>query len=580
MLLKKLTTVLHAFEDRLTVRTQIAAAVAALSVILVGLLAIGAAFVSYNNTASQVNIRLASVASTTAERLDRYMAVRQQEVRLFSELETLRKLWQNDPATLRKALDQLQHSFSDFAWIGFARSDGMVAAATGGLLEGVSVATRPWFKAGLSASTVGDVHEAQLLSSLLARRHDGEPYRFVDIAVPVKDDNGGVIGVLGAHLNWDWARSLIANAEDNDGNTDTRIAVLSRTGTVLVGQPPGTVRFSGGRLNDILASRSGAFVETADATPMLTAFYVGKGHRDYQGLDWIVTASQPASVALAAAVHSAKTILIIGAIIGLAGIAFAFFIALRISRPIRAITLEADRIGRASGPTMLARHNGSVEVVQLTRALRSLLRRIGFAEERTKEAEARATENAMQFKNDISKLRRLADTDFLTDLMNRRAFLAAADDAMAFSLRSRRSMAVLMIDIDHFKEINDRYGHAAGDGAIKHIASIIVGNIKATDRAARFGGEEFMVLLREVDQGEARIVADRIRRAIEQTAVGEGAIRVSATVSIGIALMADNDRDVQDIIERADHGLYQAKNDGRNRTVFEPARLTPGSQVA
>jgi diguanylate cyclase (GGDEF)-like protein len=75
-------------------------------------------------------------------------------------------------------------------------------------------------------------------------------------------------------------------------------------------------------------------------------------------------------------------------------------------------------------------------------------------------------------------------------------------------------------------------------------------------------------------------VADRIRRAIEQTAVGEGAIRVSATVSIGIALMADNDRDVQDIIERADHGLYQAKNDGRNRTVFEPARLTPGSQVA
>ncbi|WP_445492047.1 sensor domain-containing diguanylate cyclase [Rhodopseudomonas sp. RCAM05734] len=580
MLLKELTGLLHAFEDRLTVRTQIAAAVAALSVILVGLLAIGAAFVSYSNTASQVNIRLASVASTTAERLDRYMAVRQQEVRLFSELETLRTLWQNDPATLRKALNQLQHSFSDFAWIGFARSDGMVAAATGGLLEGVSVAARPWFKAGLSESTIGDVHEAQLLSSLLAQRADGEPYRFVDIAVPVRDSPGDVIGVLGGHLNWDWARSLIANAEDNDGNTDTRIAVTSRSGTVLVGQSPGTVKFSGSRLSDILASRSGAFVETAGATSMLTAFYVGKGHRDYQGLDWIVTASQPASVALAAAVRSAKTILITGAITGLAGVAFAFFIALRISRPIRAITIEADRIGRASGPTMLPRHNGSVEVVQPTRALRSLLRRIGFAEEQTRVAEARATENAMQFKDDISKLRRLADTDFLTDLMNRRAFLAAADDAMAFSLRYRRSMAVLMIDIDHFKQINDRHGHAAGDGAIKHIAGIIVGNIKATDRAARFGGEEFMVLLREVDEGDARIVADRIRRMIEQTAVGEGATRISATVSIGIALLADNDRDVQDIIERADQGLYQAKNDGRNRTVFEPARLTPGSQVA
>lgn len=580
MLLKKLTTMLRVFEDRLTVRTQIAAAVAALSVILVGLLAVGAAFVSYSNTASQVNIRLASVASTTAERLDRYMAVRQQEVRLFSELETLRTLWQNDPAPLRKALNQLQQSFSDFAWIGFARSDGMVAAATGGLLEGVSVAGRPWFKAGLSESMVGDVHEAQLLSSLLARRSDGEPYRFVDIAVPVKDSNGGVIGVLGGHLNWDWARGLIASAEDNDGNTDTHIAVMSRTGTVLVGQNPGTTKYSDGRLHDILASRSGEFVENVGATTMLTAFYVGKGHRDYQGLDWIVTASQPTSVALAAAVQSAKTILIIGAIIGLAGVAFAFFIALRISQPIRAITLEADRIGRASGPTMLARHNGSVEVVQLTRALRSLLRRIGFAEERTKEAEARATENAMQFKDDINRLRRLADTDFLTDLMNRRAFLAAADDAMAFSLRYRRSMAVLMIDIDHFKLINDRHGHGAGDGAIKHVAGIIVGNIKATDRAARFGGEEFMVLLREVDQDDARIVADRIRRAIEQTAIGEGAMRISATVSIGVALLAEHDRDVQDMIERADHGLYLAKNDGRNRTVFVPATLTPGAQVA
>jgi hypothetical protein len=116
-------------------------------------------------------------------------------------------------------------------------------------------------------------------------------------------------------------------------------------------------------------------------------------------------------------------------------------ISRRIARPIISVTQEADRIGRASGPTMLARQSGSVEVVQLTLALRSLLRRIGFAEERTREAELRATENALQLKDDLVKLQKMADTDYLTGLMNRRAFLVVADDTVEFCRRYNRSMA-------------------------------------------------------------------------------------------------------------------------------------------
>jgi len=386
--------------------------------------------------------------------------------------------------------------------------------------------------------------------------------------------------VLGAHLDWQWARNLIASAEANDGDTDTTLTVLSRTGTVLVGPGMTTTKYAGDRLDDILRTRTGAFTEKPADKILLTAYYVSRGHRDYEGLNWVVTASQPSDVALAAAVHSAKTILIIGAIAGLVGVIMAFFIARQISRPIRAITLEADRIGRASGPTMLPRQNGSLEVVQLTRALRSLLRRIGFAEERTKEAELRATENAMQFKDDLTKLRRLAETDYLTDLMNRRAFLAAADDAMEFAHRYKRSIATLMIDIDHFKKINDNHGHHVGDIAIKRIAEVISGNIKSTDRAARFGGEEFVVLLREADELTAQMLANRIRNAIELAIIGEGNIRIAATVSIGIALIADSDRDVQDMIERADQGLYVAKNTGRNRCFFMPASEDRSIRVA
>jgi diguanylate cyclase (GGDEF)-like protein len=208
------------------------------------------------------------------------------------------------------------------------------------------------------------------------------------------------------------------------------------------------------------------------------------------------------------------------------------------------------------------------------------LRRIGFAEERTKEAELRASENALQFKDDISRLRRLADTDYLTDLMNRRAFLVAADDAMEFSQRYKRSMATLMIDIDHFKKINDIHGHAAGDAAIKRIAELIGQNIRGTDKAARFGGEEFVVLLREVDEATAKLLADRIRTAIESEVIRVGSHAIAATVSVGIALLCAADRDVQDMIERADQGLYLAKNTGRNRCFFMPEAESRGARAA
>ena len=579
-IIRKLADRLHAVEDHLTVRTQIAAAVAAMSIVLVGTLAGSAAFVSYRNTASLVNSSLAAVASATSGRLDRFMAERQLEMNLFSQLQPMQKLWRNDPAELRRALEQLQSTFSDLAWIGFADVDGKVVAATGGLLEGKSVAARPWFKEGLQRLAIGDVHEAVLLASLLGQRENGEPYRFVDLAFPVKDSSGKLLGVLGGHLNWDWASQLIGDVEANDGDTDTRISIVDKNGVVLIGPDKGTTRYNAEQLAGILKARKGAFAEVSGDQRVLTAFYVGMGHREYQGLNWIVTASQPAGIALAAAISSAEIILGIGVIAALIGLGLAVAISRRIARPIIAITQEADRIGRASGPTMLARQGGSVEVVQLTRALRSLLRRIGFAEERTREAELRASENALQFKDDLVKLQKMADTDYLTGLMNRRAFLAVADDTVEFCRRYKRNMATLMIDIDHFKKINDTHGHAAGDDAIKRIAEIINQSIRTTDKAARFGGEEFVVLLREIDQETALLLAERIRTSIEQTTIEHGETSIPATVSIGLAINAEGDRDVQDMIERADQGLYVAKKTGRNRTFLMPASREQDARAA
>ena len=479
------------------------------------------------------------------------------------------------------ARSKIYSVLSDFTWIGFADVDGNVVASTGGLLQGKSVAARPWFKQGLERVAVGDVHEAILLASLLTQRANNEPYRFVDIAVPVRDASGKLLGVLGGHLDWTWASNLIKDVEANDGNTDTHAVDPQQgrhgAGRAAKGNHP--LRRRRTRRHPEGARRH--LPRDADGQQMLTAFHVGSGYRDYQGLNWIVTASQPASVALESGDHvgaddpgrSARSIALIA-------LSLALLVSRRIAAPIIALTQEADRIGRAHGPTMLARQSGSAEVVQLSRALRSLLRRIGLAEERTKEAELRATENAMQLQEDMLKLRQLADTDFMTGLMNRRSFLAVADDAVAFSRRYKRNMATLMIDIDHFKKINDTYGHAAGDDAIKHVAEIVGQSIRTTDKAARFGGEEFVVLLREIDQETAILLADRIRSSIESATVRHGDTVIPLTVSVGLALFDESDRDVQDVIERADQGLYVAKKTGRNRTFLMPAEDERAARAA
>jgi diguanylate cyclase len=191
--------------------------------------------------------------------------------------------------------------------------------------------------------------------------------------------------------------------------------------------------------------------------------------------------------------------------------------------------------------------------------------------EKTVENVAQRSQEMDEVRKELDEYKRIANTDALTRLSNRRAF----EDRLAsvFGNRlTRPTTALVLADIDHFKKINDTHGHAAGDDAIKRIAEIINQSIRTTDKAARFGGEEFVVLLREIDQETALRLAERIRNSIEQTTISHGEANFVATVSIGVAINAEGDRDVQDMIERADQGLYIAKKTGRNRTVLTPAR--------
>ncbi len=156
-----------------------------------------------------------------------------------------------------------------------------------------------------------------------------------------------------------------------------------------------------------------------------------------------------------------------------------------------------------------------------------------------------------------------ASTDELTGLPNRRGFLAAAREMMAGQEKSKQPVSVLLFDLDHFKSINDRFGHAVGDEAIKLFAATVSSTMRASDIMARFGGEEFVAMV-PGPLIDAAVAAERVRTAFQAAAVEFGGHRIAATVSVGVASAAATAH-IETLIAHADAALYRAKSNGRNR---------------
>jgi diguanylate cyclase (GGDEF)-like protein len=174
----------------------------------------------------------------------------------------------------------------------------------------------------------------------------------------------------------------------------------------------------------------------------------------------------------------------------------------------------------------------------------------------------------------ITATRTAATIDTLTGLPNRRGVARALNDAIAH-VRGGGRYAVLLLDVDHFKSINDLLGHQTGDRALAQIGRIIAENVRGVDVAGRFGGEEFLVLLRDAARERALQVAERLRVAIEASGLAY-ADGKPVTVSVGVAYARAGDNS-SDVVERADRALYRAKNAGRNRVVEATAReAVPG----
>ncbi len=192
-----------------------------------------------------------------------------------------------------------------------------------------------------------------------------------------------------------------------------------------------------------------------------------------------------------------------------------------------------------------------------------LVSTLGFLAHVTNEA-VQAAEGALR--RALARVDELARTDPLTGLLNRRAMSELMDAEVARVERHGRSFAVLVADLDEFKGINDRHGHPVGDHALRAIAQRLLGTVRAQDQVARWGGEEFLLLLPETTMETALEVADRLRRAIAETPLRTGETELHVTGTFGVAVY-EQGGSIHDTVRAADRALYAGKAEGKDRVV-------------
>lgn len=180
---------------------------------------------------------------------------------------------------------------------------------------------------------------------------------------------------------------------------------------------------------------------------------------------------------------------------------------------------------------------------------------------------------SMRHERDVAH--RLAEHDVLTGVMNRRAIVTRLRAAFICARETRTPLSLLFLDLDHFKEVNDTYGHRAGDHCLRALVDPISCEMRQTDSLGRYGGEEFLIVLPGVEAENAELVADRIRSRVQEMTMLVSGARIALTLSVGIASLSPGMLTPEDLIERADVALYRAKAGGRNRVRYAAGAMTP-----
>lgn len=514
---------------------------------------------------AEAELRLQQLSWQMRDALNRVVEQAVGDARLLAALPSVRQA--RNPAAARVTLESLQQTFPDYAWIGMADASGRVVASTMGLLEGNDVSMRPWFQVGRDGVRASDYHPALLLEKLMPQRPD--PWRFVDVSTPVFSQEGELFAVLGLHLSWEWARSqarmLLTPALREYG---AEILVVRADGAVMLGpqelleQKIDTASLRRARLGD-----TGALREAwPDGRTYLTGFSQTGHAANPATLQWSVLVRQDEEKALQGASELKRRMLAWSTLLGLLLALVAALLARRLAQPMAQLGQAIERVteATASGKDLPAipQISGFHEANMLSGTMRDLV---------SSEAQVR---RALQQMNEhleskvaerTAELNALLLRDVLTGLPNRRALMESLPEAMARAARSAMPAALLFIDMDGFKAVNDTHGHEEGDELLRQFGARLAAGVRMTDLVARLAGDEFVVVLEMLaSPGDAEDTAHKLLACIREPYTLR-TTTVTVGASIGVALFAPDDKpDLDAWLARADHAMYAAKRGGKN----------------
>ncbi|MGO2356447.1 MAG: diguanylate cyclase [Marinomonas foliarum] len=522
----------------------------------------------YQLTASRLSVAsgetLVGISQSISNMLTADIAERHREVVLLSQRSFLYE--NRDLSDLQGAIDRIKSSYKDYVWIGFADAEGLVLASGNGLLKGTDVSQRPWFINARAVPFVGDVHHALLLERLLPKPKDGVPIRLVDFSAPVLGDNGELKGVVGIHVDWTWVREIISSSlSETSKRKSIDVFIIGKDGDILY--PDSNVK---GELQaPKTLPKSGEFKALVwqDGEEYLTSL-VSVDSPESSSLGWKIVVRQPLSIAMSAVNDVHKLLLFLGGFSTLFCMLLAYWFASTLSRPLERLAHTAKSIQQGNRNATFQDDSKLSEVASLSCSLEKMMSSLLVREQslmqmnltletkvRTRTAELEASNRSLEV---------IVRQDPLTQSYNRLALDEALLDEYNLAKQSQRPFAVIMADVDYFKKVNDVYGHTVGDTVLKKMAVLFSRLVGSKGMVARFGGEEFTVLLPNFLVEEAEIIAETLRSALEKEEMSDG-LFVSA--SFGVAIYLADDSHYEQVLNRADAALYDAKEQGRNRVI-------------
>ncbi|SFW17935.1 diguanylate cyclase [Nitrosovibrio sp. Nv17] len=377
----------------------------------------------------------------------------------------------------------------------------------------------------------------------------------LSIAMPVLSYDNLLMGALIAVLD---LRSLQPHLKSATKSPLGEIFLLDDGGKILIGSQIGA---------EAQQPLDEPVLRQLQAQPSQSMIFRGMSHRKVIGLAdpaenlpiTIVAERDHAEIYQAWAGLRNMFLALVGAMLVVVA-AVAFQMGRSIVGPLQRLMAAADKIAGGDFEVQLTAARND-ELGRLTKVFIQMTNTL-----RRHHAEIMAANRAMQKQNEM--LETLSVTDSLTGLYNRSKLDTILSDEFARYKRTRREFTLLMMDIDHFKTLNDTHGHVAGDGILAAVAGILAQSIRSIDYAARYGGDEFIVVLVETAADQALKTAERIRSQVEKIHYDANGSNLKITVSIGVVQCQPNDLTPTAVLTRADDSLYQAKRAGRNRTFL------------